>query len=195
MSLAELMDRARACRLCADQLAPRPVLRLSPASRVLIIGQAPGSRVHESGVPWDDASGVHLREWLAVDRATFDDPDRFGILPMGLCYPGAGKSGDLAPPRICAETWHGPLVEALVDVRLTLLIGQYAQRAYLGRERQRNLTETVRAFATYGDRFPLPHPSWRSRTWMKRNPWFSVEVLPALRVRVRAALSDATPSR
>lgn len=166
------------------------MLRLSEASQVLVIGQAPGSRVHASGVPWDDASGEHLREWLGIDRACFDDPSAFGILPLGLCYPGAGKSGDLPPPRICAQTWHQPLLDSLQDVHLTLLVGQYAQRAYLGRRRKRNLTETVRAFAEYGDQFPLPHPSWRSKVWMKKNPWFAQEVLPALRARVAAILAQ-----
>ena len=182
----ELLAEVRACRLCAHRLEPRPVLRLAPASRILLIGQAPGSRVHASGVPWDDASGDHLREWLAVDRSTFDDPACFGILPMGLCYPGRGPSGDLPPPPICAETWHDRLLGALDGPFLTLLVGRYAQARYLGE--RRTLTETVRAFAGYGSRFPLPHPSWRSRVWMRKNPWFEDEVLPALRRRVAEAL-------
>jgi len=185
-----LLARVRSCTLCADQLEPRPVLRLSPHSRVLVVGQAPGSRVHASGIPWDDRSGEHLLEWLGVDRATFDDPDAFGILPMAFCYPGKGPSGDLPPPPRCAETWHADLHAALDDPRLTLLVGQYAQRAVLGKRRQRTLTETVRAFASYGPgTMPLPHPSWRSRDWMKKHPWFAVEVLPVLRARVAAALS------
>lgn len=193
MSLDALLQRARSCQLCRDQLDPRPVVRLSTGSRILVIGQAPGSKVHASGVPWDDASGDHLRSWLGVERATFDDPDAFGILPMGLCYPGTGESGDLPPPPICAETWQAPLIGALQDVRLVLLIGQYAQRHHLGRTRRRTLTETVRAFASYGDQVPLPHPSWRSRIWMKRNPWFASDVLPHLRERVQDALADLTP--
>jgi len=182
--LSNLVERARACRQCADQLEPRPVLRMAAESRILVIGQAPGSRVHASGVPWDDPSGDHLREWLGVDRETFDDVSLFGILPMGFCYPGKGPSGDLPPPPICADTWHDPIVAA-TKPELLLLIGQYAQKHYLGKRRRRTLTETVRAWREYGPReLPLPHPSWRSRTWMKRNPWFEAEVLPHLRERV-----------
>ena len=190
MSLLDLQDQARACRLCVGQLEPRPVLRLAPDSRVLVVGQAPGSKVHASGVPWDDASGEHLREWLGIDRETFDDPSRFGILPMAFCYPGKGNSGDLPPPPICAETWHGPLVGALHDPALILLIGSYAQKRYLGKTRKRSLTATVRAFAEYlPTYFPLPHPSWRSRVWMRKNAWFAESVLPTLRARVGEALS------
>ena len=186
--MTPLLREIRACTLCADILEPRPVLRVSPASRVLVIGQAPGSKVHASGVPWDDPSGDHLLEWLDIDRATFEDPDRFGIIPMAFCYPGRGPSADLPPPPRCAATWHQPLTDALHDPRLTLLVGQYAQKQYLGARRQRTLTETVRQFEAYGSQFPLPHPSWRSRGWIKRNPWFADDVLPALRQRVRAAL-------
>lgn len=190
-ALRDLLDRVRACTLCAHELDPRPVLRLSRRSRVLVIGQAPGSRVHASGVPWDDRSGEHLLEWLGVDRATFDDPDAFGILPMAFCYPGKGSSGDLPPPPRCAQTWHAALHDALDGPRLQLLVGQYAQRAVLGDRRARTLTETVRDFARYGpDLLPLPHPSWRSRIWMRKNPWFAATVLPALRARVQEALSD-----
>ena len=156
---------------------------------MLIVGQAPGSKVHASGVPWDDPSGDHLREWLGVDRATFDDPDRFGILPMAFCYPGKGASGDKPPPPVCAQTWHGPLVGALEQPALTLLVGQYAQKHYLGTRRKKTLTETVRHWQEYGPHdWPLPHPSWRSRGWMKRNPWFAAEVLPALREQVAAVI-------
>lgn len=183
-----LVAEVRGCRLCSDILQPRPVLRLDRESRVLVIGQAPGSKVHASGVPWDDASGEHLLEWLGVDRALFEDPACFGILPMAFCYPGKGPSGDLPPPPICAETWHTRLVDALDQPALTLLIGQYAQKQVLGPRRRRTLTETVRAFADYGDRIPLPHPSWRSRTWMKKNPWFEADVLPDLKRRVAALL-------
>lgn len=182
MTLLALQDEARACRVCAGILEPRPVLRLVRQSRVLVVGQAPGSKVHASGIPWNDASGDHLREWLAVDRATFDDPALFGILPMAFCYPGKGKSGDRPPPAVCAKTWHGPLIDALDEPALILLVGSYAQKYYLGRDRKSSLTETVRAFADYLPRyFPLPHPSWRSRLWIKKNPWFEADVLPALR--------------
>ncbi|MCB9793089.1 MAG: uracil-DNA glycosylase family protein [Alphaproteobacteria bacterium] len=189
MSLEALLHEVRACRLCAPTLDPRPVLRLSPRSRVLVVGQAPGARVHASGLPWDDASGDHLRAWLAVDRPTFDDPDRFGILPMGLCYPGKGRSGDKPPPPVCAETWHARLRALLPQVQLTLLVGRYAQARYLGARAKPTLTETVRAFLDYGPAvMPLPHPSWRSRGWMQRNPWFEAEVLPVLRGRVGEVL-------
>ncbi len=187
MALTDLLAEVRACRLCEHELDPRPVLRLSRDSRILLVGQAPGSKVHASGVPWDDASGDHLLSWLGVDRAIFDDPDAFGILPMAFCYPGRGQGADKPPPPRCAETWHARLTGPLRP-RLTLLVGRYAQRQVLGPERRKTLTETVRAFASYGDRFPLPHPSWRSRVWMRRNPWFEEQVLPALRQRVAAAL-------
>ena len=192
-TFAQLLDRVRACRLCEQELEPRPVLRLAPASRILLIGQAPGSRVHESGVPWQDASGEHLLEWLQVSRETFEDPENFGILPMAFCYPGRGPSGDLPPPPRCAEAWHGPLRAGLEGPQLTLLVGQYAQRAVLGPRRKGTLTETVRAWREYlPEHLPLPHPSWRSRRWITRNPWFAQEVLPELRQRVARAL--ATPA-
>lgn len=179
-----LLAEVRACRICEDTLDPRPVLRLSPQSKVIIIGQAPGTRVHASGIPWDDASGDHLREWLAVDRETFDDVDLFGILPMGFCYPGKGKGGDLPPPKICAQTWHARLLEQVTNPPLLLLVGMHAQAHYLP-TRKRTLTETVGAWAEYGPQImPLPHPAWRSRQWMKRNPWFAAEVLPELRSRI-----------
>lgn len=190
-SLPLLLDEVARCRLCADELDPRPVLRLATSSRIIIVGQAPGTRVHASGVPWDDASGDHLREWLAVDRETFDDPTLFGILPMAFCYPGRGDGGDKPPPRRCAETWHDRLLAHLRGPALFLLVGQYAHKRILGRSRAPTLTETVRRFEEHLPRcFPLPHPSWRSRTWMKRNPWFAADVLPRLRAivaRIRLA--------
>jgi len=191
--LQALLHDVRACRLCEDILDPRPVLRLACGSRVLVVGQAPGSKVHASGRPWDDASGEHLLEWLGVDRATFEDPEHFGILPMALCYPGKGTSGDLPPPVRCGQTWHARLLEHLANVRLTLLVGSYAQAAMLGARRKRTLTATVKAWRTFGPSvLPLPHPSWRSRIWMRKNPWFAEEVLPELRERVRQAI--ASPS-
>lgn len=186
----ELLARIRSCRLCADHLEPRPVLRVAPSSRVLVIGQAPGSKVHASGRPWDDASGEHLLEWLDVDRASFDDPTRFGILPMAFCYPGKGTSGDKPPPPVCARTWHDPIRQALDRAVLTLLVGSYAQKAYLPGARSQSLTETVRRYDQVDPRFfPLPHPSWRSRIWIRKNPWFGQTVLPELRRRVAWALS------
>jgi uracil-DNA glycosylase len=188
--LAELLTDVRSCQRCADILQPRPVLRLASNSRILVVGQAPGARVHASGQPWDDASGAQLIEWLGVCRAVFDDPTCFGILPMAFCYPGKGRSGDKPPPPVCARSWHGPLRAALDGPELVLLVGQYAQRHYLGAQRKENLTETVRAFSDYGPEvFPLPHPAWRSRLWVARNPWFTTQVLPRLQERVAAALS------
>lgn len=178
------MEEVRGCTLCAKHLphGPRPVLQLSRRARVLLVGQAPGAKVHASGVPWDDASGDHLREWLGVDRQTFDS-EVIGILPMGFCWPGRRAGGDLPPRPECAPAWHDRLRAHLPKVELTLLIGQYAQGHYLGQTG--SLTETVRAFETYlPSMLPLPHPSWRSKLWMKKNPWFAKKVLPVLRRRV-----------
>jgi uracil-DNA glycosylase len=192
MSLIRLLHEVRACRLCEADLpfGPRPVLRLASAARLLIVGQAPGSKVHQTGVAWNDASGDRLRSWLQLDRAAFYDESRIAILPMGLCYPGAGENGGDNPPRPeCAPHWHERLLEHLPDLRLTLLVGQYAQRYYLGSERKASMTETVKAFSEYGPRFfPLPHPSWRSAVWMRKNLWFEGTVIPELREAVRAAL-------
>ncbi len=190
--LEEVLRRARACRVCAADLplGPRPVLRARAGARLLIVGQAPGTRVHETGIPWNDPSGERLRDWLAVDRATFYDENRIAIVPMGFCYPGRNPRGGDNPPRPeCAPLWHGPLLAALPGIELTLLVGQYAQGHYLGKRRRATLTETVRAWADYGPGFlPLPHPSWRNTAWLKRNPWFGAELLPELRARVRALL-------
>ena len=192
MSLIRLLREVRACRLCEADLpfGPRPVLRLARAARLLIVGQAPGSKVHLTGVAWNDASGDRLRSWLQLDRTAFYDESRIAILPMGLCYPGAGENGGDNPPRPeCAPHWHERLLRHLPDLRLTLLVGQYAQRYYLGPERNGSMTETVKAFSKYGPRFfPLPHPSWRSTAWMRKNLWFEEIVIPQLREAVRAAL-------
>ncbi len=190
--LEAVLRAARACRVCAAHLplGPRPVLRAGPGARLLIVGQAPGTRVHETGIPWNDPSGERLRDWLAVDRETFFDQARIAIMPMGFCYPGRDPRGGDNPPRPeCAPLWHPPLLAALPAVELTLLIGLYAQRRYLGARRRKNLTETVRAWADYWPAYlPLPHPSWRNTGWLKRNPWFEAELLPELRARVRALL-------
>ncbi len=194
-SLRDLIGKARACRVCAPSLShePNPVFRVDSAARIVIIGQAPGSKVHASGVAWDDDSGDRLREWLGVNPGEFDDPTLFAILPMGFCYPGKGKSGDLPPRPECAPLWHPPILEKLTSVRLTLLVGQYAQIAYLGRDRKKTLTENVRCFLdSPNDLFPLPHPAWRSRIWMTRNPWFETEVLPELRRRVQEGLKGGS---
>ena len=192
MSLKRLLRDVRACQICLASLplGPRPVLQAASSARLLIIGQAPGSKVHQSGVPWDDASGDRLRDWLKLDRSVFYDAARVAIVPMGFCYPGAGDSGGDKPPRPeCAPLWHERLLGFLPDVRLTLLIGQYAQRHYLASERKTTMTETVRAFSEYGPRyFPLPHPSWRSVVWMRNQPWFEEAVIPELRNAVRRSL-------
>lgn len=184
--LSSLIAEARACRLCTDlPLGPRPVLRASPTARLLIVGQAPGTKVHETGIPWNDRSGDRLRDWLGVDRDTFYDDAKVAIVPMGLCYPGRdAKGGDLPPRKECAPTWQDRLRTALPQVELTLLIGQYAQAWYLGARRQKGMTATVAAWRDYAPDFlPLPHPSWRNTAWLKRNPWFEAEVVPELRRR------------
>ncbi|MCG8594740.1 MAG: uracil-DNA glycosylase family protein [Kiloniellales bacterium] len=190
--LSALLAEVRACRLCAAELplGPRPVLRAHPAARLLIVGQAPGTKVHESGIPWNDNSGRRLRDWLQTDRGTFYDERRVAIVPMGFCYPGREERGGDKPPRPeCAPAWHPRLQAALPKVELTLLVGLYAQARYLGERRKANLTETVRAWPDYLPAYlPLPHPSWRNTAWLKRNPWFETELLPALRARVRALI-------
>lgn len=185
--MAQLTKDIRACRVCAEHLphGPRPVFSAGARSRIVIIGQAPGRRVHESGVPWRDQSGDNLRAWLGVDGKTFYDTAHFALMPMGFCYPGAGASGDLPPRPECAPLWHPQLLAKLKSVKLVLLIGQYAQARYLGDRAFETLTETVRHFRAYGPRyFPLPHPSPRNRLWLRRNPWFEVELLPVLRENV-----------
>ncbi len=182
-----LLRQISKCFVCAAHLphGVRPVLAASAASRILIIGQAPGRKVHDSGVPWQDQSGDNLRDWLGVDAATFYDPKIFALMPMGFCYPGTGKSGDLPPRPECAPLWHSRLLTQMKSVRLTLLIGQYSQAHYLGERAQDNLTETVRNFQDYLPQYlPLPHPSPRNRIWLKRNGWFASELLPLLKGRI-----------
>jgi len=189
--LEQLLARVRGCDQCAASLphGPRPIVQAGRRARILIIGQAPGSRVHASGMPWDDDSGDRLRGWLELDRETFYDPDRVALVPMGLCYPGKGNGGDLPPRPECAPLWHAPLLAQLEERKLTLLVGRYAQAAYLPRHLRSSMTEAVRRFAEApGGQFPLPHPAWRSRLWMARHPWFAAEVLPVLRRRVAEAL-------
>jgi uracil-DNA glycosylase len=189
MPLTRLLREVRACRICAADLpfGPRPVLQLASTARLLIIGQAPGSKVHQSGIPWNDASGERLRDWLKLDRSVFYDEATVAIVPMGFCYPGAGENGADEPPRPeCAPHWHERLFKHIPDLQLTLLIGQYAHRHYLGAGRKGSMTETVKAFSEYAPQFfPLPHPSWRSVVWMRRHPWFEQTVIPELRKAVR----------
>ncbi|KXU84140.1 uracil-DNA glycosylase [Paraburkholderia monticola] len=192
-SLDTLLQDIRACTLCAPMLphAPRPVLAASERARILIIGQAPGARVHASGVPWSDASGARLRTWLGIDDATFYDVSKLALVPMGFCFPGRGASGDLPPRPECASRWHRQLLEHMRSVKLTLLIGQYAQRFGLGDAFGPTSTDTLVRWAEFGPHLmPLPHPSPRNIAWFKRNAWFEAEVLPTLRERVAAALAD-----
>lgn len=187
-----VLEEARQCRICesALPLGPRPIVQAEGTAKILIVGQAPGRRVHESGVPWDDPSGHRLRDWLGVDRETFYDPRIFAIVPMGFCYPGTGKSGDLPPRRECAPQWHSKILDELGQVELTLLLSQYAQSYYLGPDRKKNLTETVRAFGDYAPGFlPLPHPSPRNNRWLKKNPWFEADLLPRLKARISELVS------
>lgn len=187
--LDRLLGEIRACRVCEAHLplGPRPVLRASATATLLVAGQAPGTLVHGSGVPWDDASGVRLRGWLGLDKAAFYDEARVAIVPMGFCYPGRGASGDLPPRPECRATWHPRLMPLLPGIRLVLAIGSHAQAWHLGAARKATLTDTVRAWRDYAPRvFPLPHPSPRNVGWFQHNPWFEAEVLPALRAQVAA---------
>lgn len=192
ITLDDLLLQVRACRVCAAHLplGPRPVLRASSTARLLIVGQAPGTRVHATGIPWNDRSGDRLRDWLGLDRETFYDEARIAIVPMGFCYPGTDAKGGDKPPRPeCAPLWHPQVRPLLPRVGLTLLVGQYAQRFYLGRRRQAGLTETVAAWRDFlPDFLPLPHPSWRNTAWLRRNPWFETELVPVLRERVGVLL-------
>lgn len=189
------VDIAR-CNLCTDRFArtstghrPRPVLWVGQGARILIAGQAPGMRVHRSGIPFDDPSGDRLRDWTGLDRPAFYDRSRIAILPMGFCFPGYdAKGADLPPPRICADTWRAPVLQALGPMPLTLLVGGYAQGWHLGRMA---VTQRVAAWRDHAPHvFPLPHPSWRNTGWIKRNPWFEADLLPALKRRVREVLQD-----
>lgn len=190
---ADTIARVRACTLCAAHLplGPRPVFRVSATARLLIIGQAPGTRVHETGIPWNDRSGDRLRQWMGLDRESFYDETRIAIVPTGLCYPGRLPQGGDAPPRPeCAPLWHPVLLDLLPSVQLTLLVGSFAQAHALGKRRKASMTETVRSFAEYlPHTLPLPHPSWRTTGWQRRNPWFDSELLPILRGAIREMMS------
>lgn len=189
-SFSSLLDEVRACTLCEAHLplGPRPVLQVHPKARILIAGQAPGKKVHASGVPFDDASGNRLREWLGVTREEFYDPMKIALLPMGFCFPGSGRSGDLPPRPECASAWRKRFLGHLRNLKITLVLGQYAQAYHFGGENS-SLTERVKAWRTHWPyMIPLPHPSPRNNLWLRRNPWFEHEVLPSLRERVSAVL-------
>jgi uracil-DNA glycosylase len=191
-TISALLKEVRSCTLCAEHLplGPRPVLQFDPAARILIAGQAPGRKVHETGVPFNDASGDRLRDWLGLSREEFYDPKQVAILPMGFCYPGTGKSGDLPPRRECAPAWRAGLLAQLTQLKLTLVVGQYALAYHLPDERG-SLTDIVGRWRSFDpDTVPLPHPSPRNNLWLARNPWFEKELVPVLRQRVSEALQD-----
>jgi uracil-DNA glycosylase len=194
---ARLAQEVAACALCSDRFAatatahvPRPVVWFRPGARILIAGQAPGARVHESGRPFTDPSGDRLRDWMGIGEDVFYDKDKLAILPMAFCFPGYNdRKADLPPPPICARTWRAPVIDALGEVRLTLLVGGYAQRWHLGAKAP--VTDTVKGWRDHAPQvFPLPHPSWRNTAWLKKNPWFTQDLLPVLRARVQEVLND-----
>jgi uracil-DNA glycosylase len=186
-----LLQKIRGCTICSKDLTlgPRPILRASTNSKILVVGQAPGTRVHQTGIPWNDPSGERLRSWLEMSSKEFYDESKLAIIPMGFCYPGKGKSGDLPPRKECAENWHPELLPLMKNIKLTLLIGQYAINYFLGNRKKKNLTETVRNYREYLPKFfPLVHPSPRNFSWLKKNPWFDEELVPELRFYVNKVL-------
>lgn len=194
LATAELLQQVRSCTLCAPHLplGVRPVLQVHPAARILVVGQAPGIKVHNSGIPFDDASGERLREWMGVSRAVFYDPTQVAIVPMGFCYPGTGKSGDLPPRPECAPQWRQQVMAHLPNIALTLVIGQYAQAWHLPKSNDNSVTRTVERWAEFAPAvLPLPHPSPRNNIWLKRNPWFAQSLLPVLQQAVADALEGA----
>lgn len=192
--IRSLLAEVRSCRICAEHLplGPRPVVVPKLRARVLIIGQAPGTRVHETGIPWNDRSGDRLRDWMGVDRDTFYDSPAIAVMPMGFCYPGRFPRGGDRPPRAeCAPAWHERVRAVMPGIELTLLVGSYAQAYYLQDPKPETMTETVRDWQVFLPRFlPTPHPSWRTTGWLKRNPWFEKDLIPDLRRRVRRILAN-----
>ncbi|GHC43940.1 uracil-DNA glycosylase family protein [Ulvibacter litoralis] len=190
--MKQLLANIRACEVCKEHLplGPRPIVAAHKNARVIIIGQAPGTKVHETGIPWDDPSGKQLRRWLNVTDQTFYDASKIALVPMGFCYPGKGKSGDLPPRPECAPLWHEDLLNEMPHVKLVILIGMYAQKYYLGKTAEKNLTATVKNYKAYLPKyFPLPHPSPRNRFWLTKNPWFTETVVPELQKKTKEALS------
>lgn len=190
-SLDCLVSEVRQCTLCQQDLplGPRPVLQVSQNAKILIAGQAPGAKVHQSGIPFDDASGGRLRQWMGVTEDTFYNDQKIAILPMGFCYPGSAKSGDLPPRSECAVTWREQLLSAMKNIELTLVIGTYAQNWHMKEAKQKNLTETVKSWQSYGPMLiPLPHPSPRNNIWLSKNPWFEQALIPELKKRVKSLI-------
>lgn len=187
--LKDILKEVNDCRLCEDHLplGPRPVLQANSQAKILVAGQAPGRKVHETGIPFNDASGDRLRDWMGIDKSIFYDGSKIAILPMGFCYPGTGKSGDLPPRPECAEAWREQLLKALPKIELTLVIGQYAHKYHLVNKQKKTLTETVKTWKDYWQNglLPLPHPSPRNNIWLKKNTWFEKDVLPTLKSRVQ----------
>ncbi len=196
-TLAVLVKDIRACTLCADHLplGPRPMIQVGTSAKILIVGQAPGTRVHETGIPFNDPSGERLRSWLALDKNVFYDEKQIALVPMGFCFPGSGKSGDLPPRTECAQTWRASLLAKLPNIVLTLVIGQYAQAWHLHTKNKENLTETVQNWKNYlPNAIPLPHTSPRNNRWFKQNQWFEKEVMPHLQLLVKKALQPCETS-
>ncbi|MET1254401.1 uracil-DNA glycosylase family protein [Aliikangiella maris] len=192
-SFQQLKQKIKQCQLCIGELpmGANPVFRAEKGARILVAGQAPGIRVHQTSIPFNDPSGVRLRQWMGVDEATFYDANKIAIIPMGFCYPGTGKSGDLPPRKECSKTWHHQLLAELNSIELILAIGQYAQKYYLQNKIKKNLTETVKCWQNYAPQIlPLPHPSPRNNIWLKRNQWFEKEVIPELQLRVSNLLAQ-----
>ena len=195
--LSALLSEVRACTLCAHELplGPRPVVQAGRRARILVVGQAPGTKVHVTGIPFNDPSGDRLRAWMGIDRDTFYDADQIALLPMAFCYPGRGKSGDLPPPPRCAQTWRAKLMRELPNIELTIVLGQYAQSWHLPADesaaRGKTLTDTVLAWRQFiPEQVPVPHPSPRNNLWLRRNPWFEIEVIPWLQRRVKKLLGS-----
>lgn len=189
--MERLLSEIRSCQVCKSHLplGPKPVAAAHPSARIVIIGQAPGTKVHETGIPWDDPSGKQLRSWLNILDSVFYDESKIALMPMGFCYPGRGKSGDLPPRPECAPLWHNALLTSMPSLELIILIGTYSQQYYLGKTAKVTLTETVNSYQEYLPKyFPLPHPSPRNRFWQSKNPWFGNEVVPVLQESVARIL-------
>ena len=194
LKLDQLVTEIRACTLCSPYLplGPRPIIQVSQSAKILIVGQAPGSRVHETGIAFNDPSGDRLRDWMGIDKSVFYDETQIALVPMGFCFPGTGQSGDLPPRPECAQTWRDKLLQQLPHIALTIVVGQYAQAWHLKKQVKENLTETVRAWKEYAPLIiPLPHPSPRNNIWLKKNPWFEVEILSTLQAKVKSILQTA----